>query len=389
MPILTEMLGNWRRMDRGAQNFASFIDYWFAPSTDRMRRAFMDVAGQPDEYASLPKRALTSAANLMADVSGLAPITSWTQQLTAACSLQHLYDVSVGSARRLDKATLSTLGLTVEKYDNLIKFVGANAELKDGFLGKRLTGLKRMDAIEVDDLKGFVDRMVRTRIQDIPTRGDFAKQAFGFWGRLATQFRSFNIKGIDNFLIQNATRVARGGSEGRAKVASEIAYTLLFAGSIQYFRNYADWSSLKAAGNDEKAAKLEPTLGVNGFVKGALSGPSEFWLATMTADFAWTNAVDPDPIFAPYRYSGLKWYGFPGEAMATRSASVIGDVYGATVGKGLDLGVQQDITQGTLHKARLLLPAQNFPGLKQILNITEQQIIDEYNLPTTQSSNTN
>jgi hypothetical protein len=75
--------------------------------------------------------------------------------------------------------------------------------------------------------------------------------------------------------------------------------------------------------------------------------------------------------------------------MATRSASVIGDVYGATVGKGLDLGVQQDITQGTLHKARLLLPAQNFPGLKQILNITEQQIIDEYNLPTTQSSNTN
>jgi hypothetical protein len=389
MPIMTEMLGNWRRMDRPSQNFASFIDQWFSPSTDRMRRAFIDVAGQPDEYASLPKRALTGAANLMADASGLAPITSWTQQLTAACSLQHLYDVSVGSARRLDKATLSTLGLTPEKYDNLIKFVGANAELKDGFLGKRLTGLKRMDAIEVDDLKGFVDRMVRTRIQDIPTRGDFAKQAFGFWGRLATQFRSFNIKGIDNFLIQNATRVARGGSEGQAKVASEIAYTLLFAGMIQYGRNYADWSSLKAAGNDEKAAKLEPTLGVNGFVKGAMSGPSEFWTATVIADYAWTNAVDPDPIFAPYRYSGLKWYGFPGEAMATRSSAVLGDVYGATVGMALDLGVKQEITKGTLHKARLLTPAQNFPGLKQILNITEQQIIDEYNLPTTQSSNTN
>lgn len=385
IPILTEMVGNWRNMDRPTQNFASFIDQWFSPSTDRMRRMFMDASGQPDEYASLPKRALTGAANLMADASGLAPITSWTQQLTAACSIQHLYDVGKGGARRLDKATLSTLGLTVEKYDNLIKFVGANAELKDGFLGQRVIGLKRMDAIEVDDLKGFVDRMVRTRIQDIPTRGDFAKQAFGFWGRLATQFRSFNIKGIDNFLIQNATRVARGGSEGQAKVASEIAYTMLFAGTIQYLRNYADWSSLKAAGNDEKATKLEPTLGIGGFVKGSMSGPSEFWLATMSADFAWTNAVDPDPIFAPYRYSGLKWYGFPGEAMGTRAASVFGDVYGATVGAALDLGVKQEITTGTLHKLRLLTPAQNFPGLKQILNVTEQQIIDEFNLPTTQS----
>lgn len=384
IPILTEMVGNWRNMDRPTQNFASFIDQWFSPSTDRMRRMFMDASGQPDEYASLPKRALTGAANLMADASGLAPITSWTQQLTAACSIQHLYDVGRG-ARRLDKATLSTLGLTVEKYDNLIKFVGANAELKDGFLGQRVVGLKRMDAIEVDDLKGFVDRMVRTRIQDIPTRGDFAKQAFGFWGRLATQFRSFNIKGIDNFLIQNATRVARGGAEGRAKVASEIAYTMLFAGTIQYLRNYADWSSLKAAGNDEKATKLEPTLGIGGFVKGSMSGPSEFWLATMAADFAWTNAVDPDPIFAPYRYSGLKWYGFPGEAMGTRAASVFGDVYGATVGAALDLGVKQELTTGTLHKFRLLTPAQNYPGLKQILNVTEQQIIDEFNLPTTQS----
>jgi hypothetical protein len=384
IPILTEMVGNWRNMDRPTQNFASFIDQWFSPSTDRMRRMFMDASGQPDEYASLPKRALTGAANLMADASGLAPITSWTQQLTAACSIQHLYDVGRG-ARRLDKATLSTLGLTVEKYDNLIKFVGANAELKDGFLGQRVIGLKRMDAIEVDDLKGFVDRMVRTRIQDIPTRGDFAKQAFGFWGRLATQFRSFNIKGIDNFLIQNATRVARGGAEGRAKVASEIAYTMLFAGTIQYLRNYADWSSLKAAGNDEKATKLEPTLGIGGFVKGSMSGPSEFWLATMTADFAWTRAVDPDPIFAPYRYSGLKWYGFPGEAMGTRAASVFGDVYGATVGAALDLGVKQELTTGTLHKFRLLTPAQNYPGLKQILNVTEQQIIDEFNLPTTQS----
>jgi hypothetical protein len=71
--------------------------------------------------------------------------------------------------------------------------------------------------------------------------------------------------------------------------------------------------------------------------------------------------------------------------MGTRAASVFGDVYGATVGAALDLGVKQELTTGTLHKFRLLTPAQNYPGLKQILNVTEQQIIDEFNLPTTQS----
>lgn len=382
LPVLTEMLSNWKNMDKESQNFASLLDSWFSPSTDRLRRAFISSSGDPDQYASLPKRMLDGAANLMSDASLLAPTTSFTQQLTAATTMQHLWEVGKGFTKRLDDATVRSLGLEPAQYDTLVAYVTKNAKTKEGFFGSRIVGMDNIDAVEMDSLKAFVDRMVRTRIQDMPTRGDFHKSVFSFFGRLLTQFRSFNIKGIDNFLLQNATRVARGGGE---KVASEIAATMVFAGMIQYSRNYADWRSYKASGDIERRKQAEKSLGVGGFVRGAVSGPSEFFLMTMGVDAFWTRAIDPDPIFAPYRYSGLKWYGFPAEAMLIRAGSVAADVYGATVGKGLGLGVERDVTQGTLHKFRLLLPAQNFPGVKQMFNITEQEIADEFNLPKIQS----
>ncbi len=45
---------------------------------------------------------------------------------------------------------------------------------------------------------------------------------------------------------------------------------------------------------------------------------------------------------------------------------------------GLDL--EREITKGTIHKARLLLPFQNLLFVKQYLNIAEQEIADYYNL---------
>jgi len=380
MPILPEMIGNWKNMDKDAQNFASFIDTWFAPSTDRMRRAFMET-GQSDPSAGILKRGLDSTANLMSDITFLAPITSFTQQLTAATTIQHLYEVSKGVTSRMDNATLRTLGLEPEQYQKIIDFVGANAELRNGFLGERVTNLKNLDAKEMDLVKAFVQRTVDTRIQSIPTRGDFHKLAFGFAGRLFTQFRTFNLKGIDNFLIQNAGRTSKGAG---IQVAKEIGATMMLSGLIAYARNYADWRSQVAAGNSEAANETEKLLTVDGALRGAAMGPSEFFLPTTATDFVWKTLADKDPLFSPYRYSGLDWYGFPGQAAVSRSWAVGKDLYGASVGDAFDLSIEREITRGTLHKARLLLPGQNMPILKQYFNILESDIATEYNLRKTQ-----
>ena len=385
MPILTEMLSNWKNLDRPAQNFASFMDAWFSPSTDRLRRSLFDPMGGGLQYGAEEggmiyrgtRRVLDGTANAMSDITGLAPITSFTQQLTAATTLQHLYDVARGGAKRLDPATIRTLGLEPEQYEQIIQFVGRNAEVKDGFLGARIVGMANIDHREMDLIRNFVYRMHTSRIQSIPTRGDFHKHVFSFVGRLLTQFRTFNLKGIDNFLIQNSGRVKRGGA---ARVSQEIAWTMVFAGSLQYARNYADYRTYKSLNNKKKMEELEPLLGPEGFVKGAMTGPSEWFLFGNTIDAVKTRVWGGDPIFSPYRYTGLSWWGFPGEAMARRAGSVTEDIYGATVGKSLGLPAERDITQSTVHNMRLLAPGQNIPGLKQFFSITEDEIVTEYNL---------
>lgn len=382
MPILQEMVNNWWNLDRPTQNFASWIDSWMSPSTDRLRRQFISVGLDMNEREAKGVRGgLDMAANLLADVSGLAPLTSWTQQLTAATTMQHLWEVANRGVSRLDNATLKGLGLTSDQYERLVAYVGRNAEIKEGFLGERVVGMMNMDKVEMDLLRNMVDRCIRTRIQDMPTRGDFAKSLFGFWGSAATQFRSFNLKGIDNFLLQNVGRVQQGGGK---RVAAEIGSTLLFSGIIAYGRNYADWRSYKNTTDTEKTKELESTLTAGGFVRGAVAGPSEFFLGILGADAAWQGLVDPDPIFSQYRYSGQSTFGFPLEDTLKRTYGLSKDLYGATVAKATGSNLSREFTQRTLHSGRLSLLGQNLPGFKQFLNVAESEIADYYRLPKTQ-----
>jgi hypothetical protein len=388
MPILAEMLSNYRNLDRETANFASLIDTVFSPATDRLRRSFTQIASNPDQYAGRVKRGLDAAANMMSDLSLLAPITSFTQQLTAATTIQHLFEVSRGLSKRMDFATIRSMGLEMDQYEKLIQFVGTNAKTKSSFFGERVFDMTRLDAIEMDDLRTFVDRMVRTRIQDMPTRGDFHKGMFSTWGKIFTQFRSFNLKGMDNFLAQNMSRMAQGGMAPKKQVVQEVGATLMLAGLIQYGRSYSAWSTAKSTGDRKKAAKLEEQLTLAGIIKGALTGPSEFFLPMFVADSAWTILADKDPIFAQYRYSGLGVLEAPSFALAKRGFSVAQDAYGATVGKAFGLDVEREVTQKSLHNIRTLLPGQNIPGIKDFLTITEKQISDYYNLRPTQPRQT-
>ena len=383
IPILNQMVSNWKNLDEGAENFSAMLDTLFAPSTDRMRRVFRDQLVQTDQFASRPQRVLDSLSNWYSDVSGLAPITSFTQQLAAAGAIQHLYDVAKGAAKRLDNATIRALGLEPAQYDQIIQYIGTNGVTRRNFLGlDQVTDIRNIDALEMDQVKAFVQRLVETRIQSVPTRGDFHDKVFSFWGRLLLQFKMFNLKGVDNFLFQNSSRVARGGG---IQVSKEIAATGLIAGLMNYARSYADWKSYVAAGDTKRAEQTEEQLTLAGIARGALMGPSEFWAITTAGDMVWTNTIDPDPLFSPFKYSGMKAYEFPGQAAGVQALSLFRDVFGATAGASLGLPSERRITQGTVHRGRLLLPFQNYPGFKQLLNFAEQEVVDTYNLPKTQA----
>lgn len=392
MPILMEMISNWKNLDQDTKGMSVFLNQWFSPSTDRLRRTMVQGLSdmQPDDYGSLVARGTTAtaryldkAANLMSDVSLLAPFQSFTQQLTAAATLQHMMEAARGATKWLDDSTVRTLGLEPEQYRALAKWVSDNAEEANG----RIVGISKPDAVEMDKLVKLVDRMVRTRIQDIPTRGDFAKGMFSALGRMMLQFRTFNLKGVDNFLLQNSSRVVSGAPGAKAKVASEIGATLVIAGSIQWLRNAADWASYKASGDTEKADEVEERMTWDGFARGAMTGPSEFFVPIMLTDAFTQTFVSKDPIFSPYRYSGLSLYSFPSFALAKRAAGLGTDIYGSTVGQALGLDLEREVTQSTIHKARLLMPFQNLIGLKQYFNILEQDIVDYYNLPEIQPRN--
>jgi hypothetical protein len=384
VPTVSEMVSNWKSMDEGPRNFAMMLDQTFHPATDRLRRVLtVQMQNQFDESQNMFKRGLDSTANFFSDVTLLSPVTSFTQQLTAASSLQHFYDVAKKAASRLDDATIRTLGLEPRQYDELIDYVGSNAVTARG---DRVVDMRNLNDIRMDNLKVFVDRAIRTRIQDMPTRGDFHKIGFSFLGRLLTQFRAFNLKGIDNFALQNLSRLRRGGPKGQLKVTQEITATLMLAGLIQYARKYMDYESEKENKNFVKADEIaKQFLGLEGFVKGAFTGPSEFFLPIMATDAAWTSFVDDDPLFSPYRYSGLNWYGFPAQSFISKGWDVTKDIWGATAAPMLGLEeMERDVTQGTVHKLRTMLPGQNMIGLKQFFNFAENEIADAYRLPEKQ-----
>ena len=383
MPLLGEMVSNWQNMDEGARNFAGLIDQAFHPSTDRLRRTLMmQVQNQYGPTGNAFERGLGATANFFSDVSLLTPVTSFTQNLMAASTIQHLYEVSRGISKRMDDATIRTLGIEPNQYDDLLDYVGTNAVTASRGGSDRVVNLNNLNDLRMDNLRSFIDRAVRTRIQDMPTRGDFHRIGFSFYGRLLTQFRGFNLKGVDNFALQNLSRVRRGDAASKVKVAQEIAYTMIFAALVQYSRNYLDVQSLKESGQRKKAKEsADRLLGVDGFLRGGLTGPSEFFLPIFAVDGAWNTFVSDDPLFSAYRYSGLNWYGFPAASFVSKGMDVTKDVFGRAVAQ--PLGIQdkeRDITQSTIHKTRLMLPFQNFIPVKHFFNLAESEIAQEFRL---------
>lgn len=391
MPILKEMVENYAKMDEGTDNFMQLVATTFHPATDRLRRhLYQDLPSEEifkerGMYGAT-RRGLERGSAFFADITGLAPITSFTQNLAACATIQHLYEVGSGMTKGLDEARVASLGLTMEQYNRVAKWVAKNGKTAEVGTSRRVVDLAMTGGPEFDKLKGFIDRVVRTSIQDVPTRGDFSDLAFSFLGKMLTQFRTFSLKSVDNFLYQNLSRSMRGDSQSKMRVGKEIAASILFGGTLAYARAYMNWKSAVAAGDEERAKTIEERqLGIAGFLRGGTQASSEFMLPGMLVDGFSTTFLTDDPIMNPYQFSGMGLYGMPVMGFIKSAGYVAKDVYGATVAPAFGIESKtRAITQSTIHQGRLLMFGQNAPGIAPFLDQFEQTIADMYNLPERQ-----
>lgn len=387
LPLAVNMLREWDDLTPQQQGLTAMLDQ-FGIMTDRLRRT---VFSTPQAEIQFSKRGrfrqgLGTASNVYADVTLLAPITSFTQGLTGLTMLQHLMEMSRGQVKRLDDSTIFSLGLTVEQYEKAGRFLDANAVTKKSVGRNAIIDIKNINDPDFVYVRSAVDRMVKTRIQDVSTIADTSSYADYAFSSLLTQFKNYNLKAIDNLLLQNYsrfynTRGTRAKTAAGAKVAAEIAASFLVAGLIKQAITVVQAKNAKDAGDLETYYKLRENIGLKGFAKQGLLGPGELWLPVMATEAAWSR-FDEEPLLSQFRYSGSDMVGFPaGEALKNISSAAT-DIGGEIMYRfDPDNPNTRFITRNTTNNIFKSIPLQNYPPVSRYFDQLEQYINDEYDLP--------
>jgi len=276
-------------------------------------------------------------------------------------------------------------GLEPDQYRELIAWVGANAQTYRKMGMTRVKGFKNYDPEVMDKLTGFLSRATVTRIQDYATRGDMHQVAFSWWGRLLLQFQSFTLKGVDNLMFQNMSRVTRGDAQSRMQVAKELAAVLVGAWTVKYALNYSDWWSADARGDTEEADRLAKKLDTGGSVAEAMNYVGDAYLPMLAFEKAYSTFIDRGGLSEDYRARQYGGYSVPILSQFTRAKEVTEDVTGKLLYEITgNEAVHRDITTSTLHKFRTLLPFQNLWYLKHQLNVAEDYVANYLELPEQQ-----
>ena len=373
------------------ENLMALIMGFAGSANDRLNRILFHTGRNAFEGASgvEPMRGtnlMQRATNAFSDISGLAHITMFEQALTGGIAVQSLVDVFGGHVGRMDAATARLFGLDPQQYDNLVNAIGEHAVVN---ARGRVIDIRPefFNLPEADALKMFITRTTSSTIQDVPTRGDFGRWAFTWWGRAGTQFRTFNLKGIDNFLLKNGSLLRRGDIHTQTRVAGEITATILVAGLIKYAVNYGKYQGLVMRDKHAEAREFKKRfLGARGFIQGAATGPAELYIPVALADNIYTSLLSDDPLFSPYRLSGLG-YGFldgtPIGSFGSTVSGVAADIYGDTVAKHLPSSdKRRRFSEQSLERLKKLLPGQNMPGISHWMNIGVDETTDYWNLPS-------
>lgn len=387
LPLAVNMLREWDDLTPQQQGLTAMLDQ-FGIMTDRLRRTVFSTPQAEIQFSKRGKfrQGLGTASNVYADVTLLAPITSFTQGLTGLTMLQHLLEMSRGQVKRLDDSTILSLGLTVEQYEKAGRFLNANAVTKKSVGRDAIIDIKNINDPDFVYVRSAVDRMVKTRIQDVSTIADTSSYADYAFASLLTQFKNYNLKAIDNLLLQNYsrfynTRGTRAKAAAGVRVAAEIAASFLVAGLVKQAITVVQAKNAKDAGDLETYYKLRENIGLKGFAKQGLLGPGELWLPVMATEAAW-SMFNEEPLLSQFRFSGGDMLSFPAKEALKNMSSAASDVGGEIMYRlDPDNPNTRFITRNTTNNIFKSIPLQNYPPVSRYFDQLEQYINDEYDLP--------
>ena len=387
MPIIKELSAAARmgRISPEDSPLLWWIDHALGTGTDRLRRTELGIIDSRIERLSPEARRnmfagfnrwvktkadpnLNQAVIFFSDATGLAPVTSATQHMMTASIIQEMFDNALANKAIYSDALLNQWGITRAEFDAMLKQLRKHGKVDSR--GRVIdVGSENWNQNTYSRFLDFLERGTISSIQDPPTRGDFHRALWSPLGRLLTQFRTFNVKGISNFLMTANQRRDH-------RVFAEYMAAMVFGTLIQMGRKaiFAPRFTSEKEQNDywNKSFSNQALLGY------AMTGPTENYLLTTVTDSI-TNFMYGEGIFQQSRYSNLSG-GFL-SISSTPAGKFAEDVYRAFGGLSQAiLREDKEITRKTLNNFRVLVPANKMIIISDILSGLEAGISDAFDL---------
>lgn len=364
-----------------------WVDQALGTGTDRLRRVTLDVvdsrinAMDPQSRIKMFRRLnnwmnqnldpkLNNAATIFSDMTGLAPITTASQHMATLSIIQEVFDNAASPKAIYSDALLAQWGITRSEFTAIRKELLKNA--KTNARGRVIDiGDGNWDKGTYGRFLDFLHRGTVSSIQDPPVRGDFAKILWSPLGRLMLQFKTFNVKGVSNFLMTSVQRKD-------ARVFQEYMALMVLGTMTQMARKYL----FQPAYKDEKERKKywEENFSTQALISYALSGPTENYLLTSGIDSASGLFLGQSMIAPRVRYSGLGggWfnpYSTPAGQLWEDTSNALSAPLRAMTREDRDFSMKD------VHAIRSLLPANRAWGIGQVLNAIETGIGHHFELP--------
>jgi hypothetical protein len=389
MPVFSELAKAAKagKISKEISPLLNWIDHAMGTGTDRLRRVTLEVvdsrlnAVEPQVkkkwFRGLDawfKRnidpSLNQATTVFSDVTGLAPLTTASQHMMTLSLIQEVFDNAASAKPIYSDVLLAQWGITRSEFDAIRKALKKNA--KTDRLGRVVDiGESNWDQGTYGRFLEFLERGTISSIQDPPTRGDFSKAFWTPMGRLLTQFKTFNLKGVSNFLLTSAQR-------RDARVFKEYMALMALGTMTQMARKVVFQPAFK----DEKERKKywEDNFSTQAIIAYALSGPTENYLITSGIDSI-AQALTGQSVIAPrVRYSGLDGGIF--NPYSTPAGKLVEDVTRAVRGPiSAVVREDRDFSATDLGAIRSLLPANRAFIIGDVLNGIQTGVTNYFDLP--------
>ena len=286
IPLGTHRLRNQVHTREDDLGFGAGIEY---AGTNNFKRSVESGMHKVDNFLQHGKR-------FTADISGMAPITLTLQRMAGKAIAQHFMDAALGSADKMSKKRLASIGLDDKMLGRVLDQLRTHASTENSklFKGKKLRKLNIEDWTDTEARDAFIAstyRMGRRIIQENDI-GNTHQFMHGTVGKILTQFRSF-------MLVAWAKQTLYNVHMADMRAFSSFALSTVFGGLA-----YGLQTTINSVGRDDQSEYLEKRLSPEKFAAAAFQRAAASSLVPAAIDTMWHGVLDYDPIFSG-RSTGL------------------------------------------------------------------------------------